>query len=192
MKYFLFIGFFYAMIFMSVDLNAQSKKYDSTLRMGKVGFGLFCNNRDPDQNELDIKLIGFQGQHDARFYVKGRVRMAEIDDLNNDGYPDIVLYSYSGDDGVYGNVLAFSSQENKSLVPFTLPDIMLDGKLNEGYKGHDEFSLMEGTLLQKFPVYKPGDDKDHPTGGRRFVQYQVVHAENGGFKFKVLRTYEVK
>ena len=62
---------------------------------------------------------------------------------------------------------AFISDGNKSLTPCVLPDAMMDGKVNAGYKGHDEFSRMQGYLLQKFPIYQPGDDKEKPTGGTR-------------------------
>ena len=68
---------------------------------------------------------------------------------------------------------------------------MLDGKLKDGYKGHDEFMLLEGKLIRQFPLYKDGDDKDKPSGGKRFVQYSVLPAGNG-FQFKVARSYDIK
>jgi len=69
------------------------------------------------------------------------------------------------------------------------------GKINTGYKGHDQFILMEGNLLQKFPIYKPGDDKDKPTGGTRVVLYQLTKTDSGGdngpnYKFNLVRTYD--
>jgi hypothetical protein len=173
--------------------DAQSKRYDSTLKMGRVGFRVICNNKNDDQNELEIRLIGFDhSSRDPDFYVKGRVVKADIDDLNNDGFPELLIYISTGQNGIYRAVYAFSSEQNKSVIPFILPDIMLDGKLNPGYKGHDEFYLMEGSLMQKFPLYNPGDDKDKPTGGSRVIQYQMVKGDNGGFKFKVVRSYDVK
>jgi len=73
-----------------------------------------------------------------------------------------------------------------------LPDVMLDGKIKEGYKGHDQFSLLEGMLMQQFPIYKPGDDKDKPTGGKRVVQYKIAGSGESGYTFKMLRFYETK
>ena len=64
-----------------------------------------------------------------------------------------------------------------------------DQKLSEGYKGHDEFTLMLGTLVRTFPVYKTGDT-DTPTGGKRVVQYKIMNDENGRMVFKVLRSYD--
>jgi hypothetical protein len=46
--------------------------------------------------------------------------------------------------------------------------------------------------LRKFPIYKAGDEKGKPTGGARVVQYQAVRDEKQGYKFQMLRTYEVK
>ncbi len=109
--------------------------------------------------------------------LRGRVAKAEIDDLNSDGYPDLVLYVYTDSSAIFGTVYAFVSKQNKSFIGCILPDPMMDGKINEGYKGHDQFSLMEGYLLDKFPIYKTGDDKDKPSGGTRVILYQLVPDE---------------
>ncbi|HEX9508982.1 MAG TPA: hypothetical protein VF939_00770 [Puia sp.] len=126
------------------------------------------------------------------FGIRGRVAKAEIDDLNNDGFPDLVLYIYSDSNAVFGTVYAFLSEANKSINPCALPDVMLDGKVNTGYKGHDQFSLMESYLLQKFPIYKAGDDKDKPTGGTRAILYQLGRDADGKFKFNIVRFYDTR
>ena len=171
----------------------QTAKYDSTLSVGNVGYHVSCNNKNGDQNEVFIRLIGFD--HTARgfdFYLRGKVTRSVIDDLNNDGYPDLILQINSGTNGEFGSIYAFCSEKNKSVIPFSLPDVILDGKLSGGYKGHDTFSLLEGSLMQKFPIYKPGDDPDKPTGGSRVIRYQVISNERGGLKFKVENSYEIK
>lgn len=181
------------LLFLYNPIHAQDIKFDSTLRSGKLGFRVSCKNKIDDENMLAIKLIGFKNTaREPNFFIRGRVVKAEIDDLNNDGFPDLVLYIISGPDGVFGTVYAFLSDQNKSIIPLSLPDVMSDGKLNQGYKGHDEFSLMEGSLLQKFPIYKQGDDKDKPTGGRRVIQYQVVASGTGKFIFKMMQSYDMK
>ncbi|HMH32101.1 MAG TPA: hypothetical protein VK543_03675 [Puia sp.] len=174
-------------------LQAQVRKFDSTLINGKVGYRVSTNNKNIIDNEVQVKLIGFdKSSHGFDFFIRGKVVKAELEDLNNDGFTDLLIYVYSGKDGEFGNVYAFASEENKTVSAFSLPDVMLDGKLKTGYKGHDEFSLMEGTLMQKFPLYKPGDEADKPTGGSRVVQYQAAKGEDGRLKFKVLRSYDVK
>ena len=53
-----------------------------------------------------------------------------------------------------------------------------------GTRGTIQFSLMEGYLLEKFPIYKSGDDKDNPSGGTRVILYQLVPDEGDRFKFQ--------
>jgi len=193
MKRFFIFLFSGLILFVTTESYGQLTKFDSTLKMGRVGYRVACNNKSIDKNELSIKPIGFENTaRELKFYIKGRVAKAEIDDLNNNGFPDIVVYMYSGIHGEYGNVFAFISEENKSIVPIGVPDPTMDGKISEGYKGHDVFSLMEGTLMQKFPIYKTGDSTDRPTGGSRLIQYGLVGSGTGGYKFKMLRFYDLK
>jgi hypothetical protein len=193
MKYYLTACFFGFLFFITGSSFAQFKRVDSTVKIGKVGYRVQCNNKSDDKNQLSIKPIGFDNAaHEMSFYIKGRVAGVAIEDLNNDNFPDLLVYMYSGENGAFGTVYAFMSEENKSISPVPLPDVMLDGKLKDGYKGHDEFSLLEGSLIQKFPLYKAGDEKDKPTGGKRVIQYNITHVDGGIFKFKILRSYDTK
>lgn len=166
-------------------------KMDSTLKIGKAGYRVTCKNKKFDENELDVRPVGFDNEaRPVSFMLRGRVAKAEIDDLNGDGYPDLVLYAYSDSNAIFGAVYAFISQANKSITGCALPDPMMDGKINEGYKGHDQFSLMQGFLQEKFPIYKAGDGQDHPTGGTRVILFQLVPNDSGGFKFQKVRNYD--
>jgi hypothetical protein len=189
----LFILFSASFVFCTFNTAAQFAKIDSTLKMGKAGYKVLCNNRNPDQNDVTIKPIGFdKDAREVRFFIKGRISKAEIDDLNNDGFPDLVVYIFSGAHSEFGTVFCFASDQNKNYVPFPLPDIMLDGKLKDGYQGHDEFNLLEGKLMREFPLYKPDDPKDKPSGGKRVILYNIASRAGGGFEFKILRTYDIK
>jgi hypothetical protein len=179
------------LVFCSANAQVVIRKFDSTLKIGKVGYRADCKNKNVEENELSIRPVGFENSaHEMNFFIRGRVVKAQIDDLNNDGFPDLILYVYTGPDTAYGVIYAFASQENKAIIPFGLPEVMLNGKINEGYKGHDQFTLLEGTLVQKFPLYKPGDEKDKPTGGFRVIQYQMASGENARYKFNILRYYD--
>jgi hypothetical protein len=191
MKYIFILSLFSLLTIGTVNAQYTFGKVDTTLKIGKAGYRVDCRNKNIDQNELTISPIGFDSEaRKLNFMIRGRVARAEIDDLNSDGFPDLVLYIYS-DSNAVGTVYAFLSEGNKSVTPCALPDIMLNGKVNKGYKGHDQFSLMESYLQQKFPIYKTGDDKDKPTGGTRVILYQLTRNEEGsGFKFNVVRTYD--
>jgi hypothetical protein len=167
MKYTFLIPSLAFLLSLNNPTHAQNVKFDSTVKVGRVGYRVYCKNKHGEENRLEVKLIGFENTaREPNFFIRGWVAKATIDDLNNDGYPDLILYIYTDSAGLFGTVYAFVSEQNKSIVPFALQDIMANGKLSEGYKGHDEFSLMEGSLFQKFPLYKPGDDKDKPLGAK--------------------------
>lgn len=178
------------LILCCLNLPAQVKKVDTTLKMNNAGFRISCNNKTADDNTVSIDPVGFKNSANSiSFRIKGRLISEDIGDLNNDGYPDLLLYVFGIPNVETGTAICVTSVENKSLAPIPFPDIYDNPKLREGYKGHDEFSLKYGFLNRSFPVYKTGDADDKPTGGKRMVQYQVV-TENGRPAFKVLRTYD--
>jgi hypothetical protein len=192
MKYIFSFLVFAAFSLLSLRLVSQIKRTDTTLTIGKVGYRIDCNNKDTALNELDVRPIGFDHEaRESRFFIRGRIIRSEIDDLNNDGFPDLMIYTVIGARTWYGNAYAIMSLSNKSFTPVGLPDVQLDAKSKEGYRGHDEFFLLEGKLMRKFPIYKP-EDKDIPTGGRRVMQYELTGSEDTGFRFKVQQSYDTK
>src|SRR6201991_5236475 len=89
-------------------------KIDSTLKIGKAGYRVDCRNKGVTQNPLSIKPVGFEsGARDVSFTLKGRVASAQVDDLNRDGYPDLVLVIYSDSNASSGTVYGFISEANK-------------------------------------------------------------------------------
>lgn len=179
-------------IFKTVNTTAQARKIDTTGSIGSIGYRVMCNNKDESENQVTVSPKGFSKElRDVSFAIRGRLRNIMVDDLNSDGYPDLILCIYGGVNGVMGNIACVASSGNTSLVPVRFPDIYSTPKLREGYRGHDEFTVMIGTLMQSFPIYKP-EDTNTPTGGTRVIQYKVMNGENGSLTFKVLRSYEKK
>lgn len=183
-------------LFAFVGLQAQFKRVDTTMKAFKGGYRVYCTNKNPEKNNLTITPIGFEtGVREVTLEIKGRVSGAEVDDLNNDGFPDLVVYIYTGEASVFGKVLGIYSAENKGIRPIVFPDIMDDAKLKTGYKGHDTYSLVEGFLMRKFPIYRDADSTNAipiPSGISRQIQYRVIAGENETFKFKVIRSFEFK
>jgi len=180
------------MSLLCVSIQAQTKKFDTTVKMGDQGYRVQCSNKNADKNTVSVSPIGLKTDGpDPSFGVYGRVTKVFIDDLNDDGRPDLMICIFGGDNNEIGTIAALSYNANKSFEPIYFPDIYLDSKIREGYKGHDEFSGLTGTLLRKFPIYLPGDSPDKATGGMRVVQYKAM-MENGHLSFKVLRWYDVK
>jgi hypothetical protein len=182
------LSFLFALLVTTITAKAQVRKIDTAASFAGFGYHVWCNNKNADQNDVTISPKGFgKDIRDISFPITGKLHKILVEDLNEDGYPDLLLCVYGGVNGALGNIIAVASNGNNALQPVRFPDIYSDQKLSEGYKGHDEFTVLVGTLLQSFPVYKP-DDTDTPTGGTKVIQYKMMKAENG-YTFKVLRSY---
>jgi hypothetical protein len=106
--------------------------------------------------------------------IHGVVTGADIGDINVDGSPEIYVYIKAKEKG---ELIAYSANHNKSLSDIYLPPITDNPKLSKGYRGHDEFMLIENIIAQRFPIYKDNDSDDKPTGGWRQLQYKLVPGE---------------
>ena len=173
--------------------QASARRIDTSMKVGKAGYRLTCNNKSPERNSVTITPLGFDKDvREFSFEVKGRVAKAEVDDINRDGYPDLVFYVFTNDSIPKGNVIAISSEKNETVAPIIFPDIFDDPKLRVGYKGNDVFFLMEGYLVRRFPVYPVEGAPAAASTGNLFrqIQYMVIPGDRGGSKFKPMRSYD--
>lgn len=180
-----------------INTFAQTKKFDTTVKMGDVGYKVYSNNKKPDKNSVSITPMGFNNYSNAlNFPVVGIVSKALIDDFNNDGYPDLLFYSF--DDKNRAQIYALASVNNTSCAPIYMPDIYIDAKLRDGYQGQDELSTMGGFLLRKFPIYQVDTTtKTTSVIGKRVVEYKAKKVEssnpdNPTFKFEIFKSYDEK
>lgn len=188
MSKYLFFGF----LFLTTVSNGQKfLKYDSTLKIGKVGYRVFCMNRSVEKNAISIRPIGFKSEgRDITLDLKGKVAASEIEDLNNDGFPDLVVYvtEKSGN----ANLFSIASKENETIEPIILPDITNDMQMSKGYRGGDEYKLVEGILFRKFPVYESDTTIKTPTNKVRQILYRVVRGDQPGiWKFKSFKNFDL-
>ena len=109
--------------------------------------------------------------------MDGTITGAEIADLNADGWPELYVFVTSAGSGSYGGLLAYSVNRGTSLTEIVLPDLMDDKVASQGYLGHDQFAVVQNTLVRRFPVYRDGDTNANPTGGIRQLNYQLVAGE---------------
>ena len=107
--------------------------------------------------------------------VDGRVIGAEVADLNSDTLPEVYVYVQSAGSGSYGQLVAYSVIKGKQLSPIYLQE--LSGSAAKGYQGHDEFSVVEGCLVRRFPINKTGDSNAKATGGLRQICYKLRNGE---------------
>lgn len=133
---------------------------------------------DGSVSELTIQPTGLEiDNQQIELEIDGQVVNAEIEDLNSDGFPEILIYTVSAGSGSYGNVIGYSVNNGKSISQIYFPDISENKEAGEGYMGHDEFAVVETSLVQRFPIYKSGDSNSNPTGGTRQIQYKLQEGE---------------
>ncbi len=129
-------------------------------------------------NTLTIKPVGQEIANDLLTHeIDGSVRDAEVADLNEDGFPEVLVYITSAGSGSYGSVIAYSSNNGKSMSQAFVDDIMEDEKASEGYMGHDVFTIYNGNLTRRFPLYNEGDTNAKPSGFNRQITYKLVDGE---------------
>jgi len=177
-----------SLLFILSGVKAQGQKIDTTAFFGNAGYRVTCSNKKEDANEVTISPKKFKTSvRDVSFNVKGRLTKILVDDFNDDGYPDLLLCIYKGAKYEKGTVVGIYSTD-AAIMPAGFPDIYDDPKIREGYRGYDEFTVMVGSLMRSFPIYKPADT-DTATGGTRVIQYKIIPDEQKRMTFKVLRSY---
>jgi hypothetical protein len=105
--------------------------------------------------------------------IDGLAYRTEIADVNSDGSPEVYVYIASAGSGSYGSLLAYVVEQGAGLSPISLPDMGDDEEASDGYMGHDEFAVVETSLIRRFPIYLPGDVNAEPSGGTRNVVYKL-------------------
>ena len=153
--------------------------FSKNLELQGFGFDIAATN-EGSINQLTIIPHGLTGQKEAiAVEIDGTVSGAEIADLDANGFPEVYVYVNSAGSGSYGSLVGYAVNKGKSLTEIYLPPIADDTKHNKGYMGHDEFAVVEGTFVQRFPIYKNTDTNAAPTGKIRQLQYKLKAGEAG-------------
>jgi hypothetical protein len=160
--------------------------FHKILRLQGISFDVSTSGQGSIQ-KLSIQPAGLSIiNRELNHEIDGRVVDAEIEDLNADGYPEILIYTQSAGSGSYGDVIAYSVNNGKSVSQVYFPPLSENPKAMKGYMGHDEFMLIENSLARRFPIYKEGDTNANPTGGLRQVQYKLLDGE-ASRRFEIIK-----
>lgn len=154
---------------------AEAGGYNKTLALQGVTFQVRATGDGSQQRLAIISRSGKRSLKPITETVDGRVVGAEVADLNSNGLPEIYVYVQSAGSGSYGQLVAYSVVNGDQLSPIHLQE--LTGPPAKGYQGHDEFSVVEGCLVRRFPIYKPGDSNAKATGGLRQICYKLKNGE---------------
>lgn len=160
-------------------LPASGGLFDKTFELQGISFHVI-SKAEGSINNLRIIPAGLEIDNlPIDREIIGSVTGAEIADLNSDGSPEIYIFITGSGSGSYGELIAYSANNKKSLSEIYLPSIKQDKVASKGYMGHDEFAVLEGFLGRRFPIYRDSDTNAEPTGGMRQMQYKLVAGEAG-------------
>jgi len=157
--------------------------FSKVLRLQDIGFNISAKPKD-GKTEVEIYPFGLAlDKQTITQTVEGSVVDAEVEDLDADGSPEVVVYIQSGADKK-GSVIACSVLKKNSMILCNFPPVEANEKIKTGYNGNDKFTLVERYLSQQFPVYADGKD----TGKKRQVTYTLEKGENT----KVFKVKDIK
>ena len=122
-------------------------------------------------NILTVRTV--DGDASASEEIDGTAYRAEIADLDSDQRPEVYIAVASAGSGSYGSLVAYVIEEDPSLSRILVPELGEDEAASDGYMGHDEFAVVETSLIRRFPLYAPGDVNAEPSGGTRNVVYKL-------------------
>jgi hypothetical protein len=134
------------------------------------------------RDSLGVKLVvlfGTKTVGESRDKSLENSTKAEINDLNSDGYPEILIYSKNK------NKLEFTGFEAQNgLRKFTLPSLM--GRQAFGYAGQDTLFVENNNLVRRFQ-FRNSQFSTFPSGTRT-CEYTLGH----DLKFSMVRTLDTE
>jgi len=159
--------------------SAQVAAFDSTFELLGVRFHV-ASATEGSVGRLMITPSGLEIDNSpVTQEIDGTVTGAEVADLNVDQSPEIYVYVRSAGADARGSVVGYAANRRKSLSQIYLAPVTDNAEAAKGYRGHDDFAVVEGTLVQRFPVQADTGANAAPTGGTRQLQYKLKQGEAG-------------
>jgi hypothetical protein len=165
----------------TIELAADSSTtpFRKELSLHGVSFIVEASN-EGSINTLTITPSGLMELNEViTREIDGTVTDAEVADINVDLSPEIYVWVNSAGSGSYATPIGYSANNKKSLSEIYFPPISEDPVNSKGYMGHDEFRVVENTIVQRFPVYNEGDSNATPGGKTRQLQFKLTPGEAG-------------
>lgn len=167
----------YALVDSEKQDTGSSNQFDKTFSLQGIAFHVVATNQG-SLSQLTITPSGLEIVNGMMTHeIDGTVTGVEVADINADGSPEIYVYVNSAGSGAYGSLVAYSTNNKKSLSQIYLPPLEYDKVNNVGYMGHDEFAVIENSLARRFPIYNEGDLNCCPKGGIHQLQYKLIKGE---------------
>lgn len=153
--------------------------FETTQTLQGIAFNVTSPNA-PTANSVTITPTGLKIDNSPiRVEASGIVTGAEVGDINADGSPEVYIYIVEPTGDQRATLIAFSANKKKSLSQVYLPALEDDARNAKGYRGRDEFAVVEGIIARRFPIFPEDRSKTEPTGKMRQIQYKLVAGEAG-------------
>lgn len=164
----------YTKLTAALDKKQLDKRdYVNFLSMGNYFFDITATG-----NKLTIQSIGFDKDNSVMTHtINGKVTYAEVDDLNKDGFPEVLVYVQSNAKNKKANVIAYSSNKGHSMSQISMPELTDNKTLSKGFNGHNDFRVIEGNFYQRFPIYQQVGKTVKATGKYRQIKYILKDGE---------------
>lgn len=157
--------------------------YDKKQALQGITFQVLSPNRNTG-NSVTVTPKGLENDNTPiTLDVPGIITGSEVADINVDGSPELYVYVFNGSGTT---LLAWSANKKKSLSQITVAEL---GDHAKGYRGGDEYSVVEGIIGRRFPLYPDDQPESKATGKTRQLQYKL-HAGESGWLLKVDKVTE--
>ncbi|MBN3518492.1 hypothetical protein JYB62_00640 [Algoriphagus lutimaris] len=150
--------------------------FDQTLSLQGIDFDIKATEQNPF-TILEIKPHGLEIDNSpVNHKIDGAYIRSEIEDLNSDGWPEILIYFNSYDQEMKAFLIGYSVNNGKSMSIISMPEMTEEQK--EGFRGQDEFAIVETSLIRRFRTYQLDGKNWTPTGKIKQIQYKLRNGES--------------
>ncbi|MCX6206738.1 MAG: hypothetical protein NTZ19_10855 [Bacteroidetes bacterium] len=156
--------------------DSTAVSFQKKLSLQGITYDITTSGNGSTRN-LTIVPTGFKGTVDKIVMTCDPITNAEVEDLDADGFPELLIYTQSAGSGTYGNVIGYSPNKGVSLSQIYFPETDKNSPVMKGYMGHDEFAIVESTLVRRFKTYESSDANAKPTGKMRQIEYKLKEGE---------------
>lgn len=154
-----------------------AKPFTKTVEMHGIKF-LVESPNSATGNTVTIKPSGLSTSNEpVKRDVNGEVTEAEVGDLNIDGSPEVYIYVKKMGAEKGTDLVAYATNAKKSMSEAYLAPPDPNSPDFIGFKGEDEFAVVESSLVRRFPVYDGSGPDAKKTGKTRQIQYNLKPGE---------------
>lgn len=156
--------------------DSTAVSFQKKLTLQGITYDITSTGNGSTRN-LTIVSTGFKGTVDKIVSTCDPITNAEIEDLDKDGFPELLIYTQSAGSGTYGSVIGYSPNKGVSLSQIYFPESDKAAPEMKGYMGHDEFAIVESSLVRRFKTFEGNDTNAKPTGKMRQIEYKLKEGE---------------